>query len=248
MRRMKSIAGHRLGLFVCLLSALPGVVCAAESASTPLIGYFSAPVTVDAAGKMAVGDVSGVKGALSDAVRAKLVDLKVVPASRDGAAITAEMMAQGRAVLTPVDAENYSLTVEGLTLLPPASAGRVVPPRYPVEMYTRDREGNVEVELTIDPAGRIVDVRTVSSTDPAFTKAVTAALKQWEFNASEEGARFSVPVVFRIADKRRTPVQPKFECSLPPGQAHVVGQDGCLPLIEVVGSRVLRSTTHTSIR
>ena len=227
---------------VMFSSVFPAMALAAEPASAPLHALFSAPVTIRAAGQIEIGELSGVTGVLAEAIRARLSDVKVVPATSGAVAVDARMVVQGRAVLTPTDAANYALALEGLGLLPPnAMADVIMPPRYPADMFTRDQEGSVELELTVDQSGRIAEMRTVSSTHAAFEKAVRTAAKGWKFKASGGNVRFSVPVVFRLAGKRQPPQQTGFECALPAGQAHIAGQNGCVPLIEVTGSRVRRS-------
>jgi TonB family protein len=226
---------------LALALAMPAASRAAEPSVEALHAFFSAPVTIRATGQAEVGPVSGVHGSLAEAVRTKLMQVEIVPARIGGAAVDARMVMDGRAVLTPIDGGTYALALEGVMLMPPGAVQDVlVPPRFPAEMFTRGLEGSVELELTVDGAGRIVDMRTVSSTHAAFETAVRAAGKRWKFKASGDVARFSMPFVFRLAEKGSPPLQPKFECALAAGQAHVVGQNGCLPTIEVTGSRVRR--------
>lgn len=223
---------------IALLCSVHVVAFAAEPMPAPLQAVFAAPVTVLDNGQIEAGDVSGVKGALAEAVRAQLRAIQAVPAKRGEVAVKAEMVVQGRAVLIPTDSGQYSLSLDALAILPPnAVADRAMPPRYPVEMFTRDQAGHVELEVRVDAAGRLNHMRTVSSSHPAFEKAVRAALGDWKFRPSSGIATFAVPVVFRLEEQQRPSVPPKFECVLPHGQAHIVGQSGCVPLIEVTASR-----------
>lgn len=229
---------HLVFAAAALVSGFTAVALAAELAPAPLHAFFSAPVMLRAAGQVEIGAVSGVKSALAEAVRAKLSEVKMIPARRGDVAVDASMVVQGRAILTPTAGENYVLSLEGLAIMPPnAMADLITPPRYPAEMFTRDQEGSVELELTVDAAGRVIQTRTVSSSHAAFEKAVRTAVKRWKFTPASDTVRFSVPVVFRMADKRSAPLQPAFDCALPAGQAHIAGQNGCLPLIEVTAQR-----------
>lgn len=220
-------------------------VQSAEPSAAPAYAYFSAPVTISATGKAGIGEISGVQGALADAVRTHLARVDIVPARRDGVAVESRMLISGRAVLTPADADDYALALDNLSVMPAATATQLLtPPKFPVDMYARNREGSVELQLGVDEAGRITSIRTVASTDASFEKAVLSAAKSWTFKPSGETAQFSVPVSFRLAEKRKTTARPKFECPLPAGQAYIAGQNGCISMIEVTGSRVRRTTTN----
>lgn len=232
-----------------LSCALLGLVAAAHSAEpspAPVYADFSAPVAIDTTGQVdVVGELSGIKGPLAEAVRARLAQVAAVPARRDGVAIEARMVMHGRVVLTPVDADDYSMALRDLSLMAAAATpSLVMPPKYPAEAYTRGQEGNVELQIGVDEAGRITNIRTVSRTHASLEKAVLDAVRKWTFKPSGEAAVFSVPVRFRLQDKRRAPVLPEFECQLPEGQAYIVGQNGCIQQIDVTGSRVYRGTIN----
>lgn len=249
-RRMKSKAKESqmrhqcLAVLSCALLGLVAVARSEDPPPAPMYADFSAPVAIDETGQVdVVGELSGVKSPLAEAVSARLEKVAAVPARHDDAAIEARMVMHGRVILTPVDAEDYSMALSDLSLMPAAATPSLaMPPKYPPEAYTRGQEGNVELQLGVDEAGQITNIRTISRTHVSLEKAVRDAVKKWTFKPSGEAAVFSVPVRFRLQDKRPAPVLPEFECQLPEGQAYIVGQSGCIQKIDVTGFRVYRGT------
>ena len=69
-----------------------------------------------------------------------------------------------------------------------ASAGpelkpiKQVPPQYPPDAVREGTQGFVEVEVTVDPAGKVTSVSVVNA-KPAhtFEQSAVRAVKQWEF-------------------------------------------------------------------
>jgi protein TonB len=69
-------------------------------------------------------------------------------------------------------------------------------PVYPPDAITTKVQGTVELRLTIGADGHVSDAR-VSSTVPPLDQAALDAVRQWQFNASANGAQ-NVPVRVRF--------------------------------------------------
>lgn len=78
------------------------------------------------------------------------------------------------------------LAVLALSFAAPASADlkptKRVEPQYPPEAARAGTQGFVEVEFTVDPAGKVASVSVVNA-KPArvFEQSAVRAVKQWEF-------------------------------------------------------------------
>ena len=105
---------------------------------------------------------------------------------------------------------------------------RSVQPAYPPEAAAAGLRGIVILELTIDTAGKVTDVRVVRSVPPFDEAAVTAA-RRWEYEPSVVGGhpspvRLTVPVTFslRLPEVERQPGIPELRaggrCSIRPGK------------------------------
>lgn len=70
-----------------------------------------------------------------------------------------------------------------------------VPPQYPPTLLRQKVEGVVKIDCVIDPRGRVVNPRIVSSPHPLFNDAAMDAVKQWRF---EPGVRDGEKVPFKI--------------------------------------------------
>lgn len=230
---------HRAAYSVPVLLGLAFGARSAELPEAPVQARFSAPAVVSASGQVQVGEISGVTSVLSDAIRTQLVQVEAVPARQDGEPVESGVLLRGSAVLTPATGAGYTLKLESLSLMPNGTtAKRLSPPRYPVDMYTRGLEGSVELQLHVDERGRVADLQIANSSHASFEKAVRNAAKSWTFQASGEALQFSVPVVFRLAGRQPPSPIPAFGCPLDDGQAHIVGQNGCVDMIEVTASSV----------
>jgi hypothetical protein len=92
--------------------------------------------------------------------------------------VESELRLSGIALLNQVDGPQYALTLKNVAVVPVAATIlKATPPRYPPEMVRQDREGSVEMALTIGSDGRIKETRSITSTDPAFEAAVKESLK-----------------------------------------------------------------------
>lgn len=70
------------------------------------------------------------------------------------------------------------------------------PPIYPFDKKKEGISGEVQVEFTVDEAGRVVEPRVVHSTDRAFDEPTLQAVRRWRF---EPGRRHGEIVRFRMA-------------------------------------------------
>ncbi len=74
-----------------------------------------------------------------------------------------------------------------------------VQPVYPVRAIDREREGDVEVYVTVGAGGGVTDAQIVSE-DPenyGFGAAALKAVRQWEFRTATPGV-YRVTVKFRL--------------------------------------------------
>jgi protein TonB len=77
-----------------------------------------------------------------------------------------------------------------------------VKPQYPQDAFIKKIEGTVEIEITIDTTGRVVNARIIHSI-PLLDAAAVATVKQWVFSPAMKGGRpvttiARAPVAFRI--------------------------------------------------
>lgn len=222
----------RIAVWWCVAAACVPVLAQDNAAS--MQRPFSAPVTVAATGEASVGELSGINGKMEQAVRAQLETLRFVPARRGGVAVPAAAYLRGSAVLTPAAGGTFDLHLAGLALAP-RLAEEISPPIYPPTQSRAGNSGTVELALRVGANGRIKDVRTVASSDPAFDKAVRQALRRWHFQpvAGADDAEVRVPVWFHIGNQPPSD-PPRFECALDPAEPSFAGQDGCVDRIEVM--------------
>jgi TonB family protein len=80
-----------------------------------------------------------------------------------------------------------------------------VPPEYPREAWRRGQEGWVDIELTVNPGGRVTDAKVVASQPRGlFERAALRAVRQWEFEPVRAEVETSADVrgVFRVEFRR----------------------------------------------
>lgn len=222
------------------LMSLCLAACASVSAQEPADAMqrpFSAPVTISASGEGTIGDITGIKGQLADAVRAQLATLRYVPAQRDGVAVDRATHVSGSAVLTPMPDGTFDMHLQDIALAPRVATA--TPPTYPSGQLRQGRDGSVELVAQVGPDGRIKGVRTVASSGSDFEKAVRQALRGWRFEprAGADDVEVAIPVWFHVGVEA---VRPKFECAMDPRRAHFAGQNGCLDLVEVTAASARR--------
>lgn len=223
-----------------LASLLCGMVLLTQDAAhaedeKPLKGDFTAKVTVDAEGHVAVREITGLTGVLADEVRSQLAASRFLPALRHGLPAATTVPVDGEVVITPVENSRYAVRLSETRVAPQLNTAD--PPRYPATRYRTGASGTVELRLRVGPNGRILDVKAVSSSHPDYEAAVRSALKRWRFAPLPEGLpemTVGLPVWFRV--EGRDVRKPAFECASDATAARVEDQSGCLDMIEVVAT------------
>jgi protein TonB len=80
-------------------------------------------------------------------------------------------------------------------------------PPYPPSEYRLQRDGRVQVQVTIGPDGRVIDVARISATSDAFWQVTREqALRHWRFRPATVDGRpvqetRTMSLVFRIVDQ-----------------------------------------------
>ena len=89
-------------------------------------------------------------------------------------------------------------------------------PAYPAVLVARGTSGVAVVSVVTDVEGRVVQVRTLETPDPAIGAAVEAAVRQWTFTPAQVvgrgeryGVRGKLTFYFRIANGRGRVVNPQ---------------------------------------
>ncbi|WP_457096384.1 TonB family protein [Lysobacter sp. P5_B9] len=223
-----------------------GVVAALLASATVAAGdeqeryvAFSAHISVAADGRATIGELTGPTGALAQAIEARLAETRFAPAKQDGAPVVADALVHGRAVLVPVNADEYEISLRGLTTRPAFRSASV--PIYAPDRVRAGASGTVELLVHIDARGHVRDTTVVSSSHPSFTQSVLSASKPWHFGPQVGDISVVVPIIFRNASfPRGNSAKPKFECALDESRPNVVGDTGCTDFIEVVGTQIRR--------
>jgi TonB family protein len=196
--------------------------------------WIHAPIEIAADGKAQIGELKGVSGALSAMAKQALTNSRFLPAHRNGAAVVSSTHLTAILVLTPVRADDYSISLKDINLAPTGLA--VAPPLYPADMVRGNRSGDVELRLRIGVDGKPVYLRTVSSSHQAFEKAAIASMKRWKFEPQRIAGRpveveVSQPV--RFFPRGQPPVARSFECAWDEARPRWEKQTGCLNAVEV---------------
>ena len=103
-----------------------------------------------------------------------------------------------------------SFTLEGLTSPPEAvDAARNRRPNYPESSRRRGEEGVVRVELFVDPAGKVTDVRVLESSGfSALDAEAVKTVRDWRFRPAQRSGlpvadSITTAVHFRLETARR---------------------------------------------
>jgi periplasmic protein TonB len=73
-------------------------------------------------------------------------------------------------------------------------------PLYPNEMRGKKVEGVVTLIFVVDAAGKVTNIRIEKSSNPAFEKPATDAVRQWKFEPAVKGGQ-------RVACRMRVPIR-----------------------------------------
>lgn len=71
--------------------------------------------------------------------------------------------------------------------LTPAKARNAPDPEYPGELEERKLPGRVNLEFTVDPAGRPGSPRVLWASHPAFVESALRTIEKWEFEPAHQG-------------------------------------------------------------
>jgi len=63
------------------------------------------------------------------------------------------------------------------------------PLRYPEDLRRRGVSGNVEVEITVNAAGDVVDAKVTNATNPEFGHEAVDCIRQWKFKPAMRKGR-----------------------------------------------------------
>lgn len=82
--------------------------------------------------------------------------------------------------------------------MPPPAASKP-PPRYPERALDADKEGVVQIRITIQPNGQVSDADVVSAQPKGwFEEAALAAVKRWRYQASGRISKTVVEIEFKL--------------------------------------------------
>lgn len=75
------------------------------------------------------------------------------------------------------------------------------PPRYPNELRSEKKKGQVNVVFVVNKNGKVENPVAKRATHPAFEKAAIDAIRQWKFEPATRGgeavsAKMSIPITF----------------------------------------------------
>lgn len=103
---------------------------------------------------------------------------------------------------TPISTAAIDFGIEDKT---DAYVLETVTPNYPHEMLQRGIQGKTLLMLRVDELGEVKDVRVVSSSNKAFSKAAIKSVKNWYFQPGTQNGvpvpqTVTVPVSFLIED------------------------------------------------
>jgi TonB family protein len=127
-----------------------------------------------------------------------------VDRARDDQEAAAEHDFRGRGKCTHTETLDLLRQMRGLGLRP-AKIVEPIAPNYPEEAARRRIEGEVTVDLLIDPFGRVAAARQVGPADPTLVRAAIAAAPFGGFQAAQVGyypvwSWLRVPVRFRLGN------------------------------------------------
>jgi TonB family protein len=114
----------------------------------------------------------GVDAALQPVVAAALQQWKFAPARKAGRPVAATL--ELPVIVQPPFAKKIT---QGT---PPKPISQR-PPVYPPAMLSSGLIGEVAVEFTVDPEGRITEVSVLESNNPGFNEAAIEAVRKWKF-------------------------------------------------------------------
>jgi len=230
---------HIRAIAAMVLFAVAGGLCTpshADGKSKVKRIWVKAPITVEADGRAVIGEITGAKEALTNAVRELLSKARYVPARRNGVAVASSTLARAEIVLTPAEGDRFAIGLGDIHL--GTHAKKAFPPRYPDDMARHNKSGSVELRLRVGADGKVTVLRTVAATNSAFEEAAIKSVKGWRMEPQLiEGipaeVEVSQPFLFR-AHPKAAEVEPVFQCAWDESRPRWENQRvGCLDRWEV---------------
>ena len=234
---MTRVAGRRRALrrlrpLLCVALALPALAALAKS---PERMAFSAPVTVEADGRVQVGRIEGVQGKLDAVVREALEGLPYVRGrSRDGQPLASTVLTDGE-IEFDREGDEYEVILVDFETQPRLLQWR--PADFPVDRLRDKEEGFVSLVLHVAADGSVTGSEVLSSRHPDFTEAARAAAADWRFEPP--GEALTVGAGFWFHGNWSYPRAPEIPCTVRARQAHLRGDDGCLRISETTADVVV---------
>jgi len=181
-----------------LISSRVGTVPKSKSAAVTFVPVAFLPPAPSPAGSDALDSTPGPAQALA-ANQSPQVERAVIPLNpnRNAAAVRMLQPAPERALPTrPAPAQNPPIASR---FEPHQDAIFTPQPAYPALAQRRGQEGRVRIEFTVEPSGRLADVRVVQSSGFALLDeaAVAVVRDQWQFPAGLTRHHF-VDIVFQL--------------------------------------------------
>lgn len=127
-----------------------------------------------------------------------------VDTSHDNVVIASNDTGTGTVDIPQLPPDSPAIPVRRAAQIDPSS--RLQPP-YPPSEYRLQRDGRVQVQVTIGPDGRVTDVARISATSDAFWLVTREqALRHWRFRPATVDGRpvqetRTMSLVFRIVDQ-----------------------------------------------
>ena len=124
--------------------------------------------------------------------------------SNDNIVIASNNVGTGTAEIPQLPPEPPAIPVRRAAQIDPRSQ---LQPPYPPSEYRLQRDGRVQVQVTIGPDGRVTDVARISATSDAFWQVTREqALRHWRFRPATVDGRpvqetRTMSLVFRIVDQ-----------------------------------------------
>jgi protein TonB len=127
-----------------------------------------------------------------------------VDSHQENVVIASTTADSGAGVIPQLPPEPPAIPVRRAAQIDPRSQ---LQPPYPPSEYRRQRDGRVQVQVTIGPDGRVTDVARISATSDAFWQVTREqALRHWRFRPATVDGRpvqetRTMSLVFRIVDQ-----------------------------------------------
>jgi protein TonB len=124
--------------------------------------------------------------------------------SHDNIVIASNNVGTGTVEIPQLPPEPPAIPVRHAAQIDPRSQ---LQPPYPPSEYRLQRDGRVQVQVTIGPDGRVTDVARISATSDAFWQVTREqALRHWRFRPATVDGRpvqetRTMSLVFRIVDQ-----------------------------------------------